>query len=213
MKSEVLVVQPKLKVYSVQVFYILIGLFFLGLMYMNLPKNGIFLFQIIDIKSPWFRAKLVPLLRLKLSTSFLESAIYSSALVLVGMLSYYWLKVKTTTITFTNKFMSVAYGIISREEDNIDMIDIRDQSLHRNLNQRLIGSSIVQIISNDKNNPNLFLCLTKFDAHQVFDFLQVHASRSIVDYRMSQDLRGSADKIGSQYIDEKPDSDDSDPKA
>jgi uncharacterized membrane protein YdbT with pleckstrin-like domain len=183
-------------------------------MFMNLPKTGVLLFQIVDIKNQAIRSHLAPLLRLKLSYEFLAYSIYASALVLVMMLSFYWLKVKTTTITLTNKFMGIAYGIVSREEDNIDLIDIRDQSIHQSLIQRIIGASSVQIVSNDKNNPNLFLLLTKFDAHQVFDFLQIHSTRSIVDYRMSQDLRGSSDKIGAPYVDDKPeDSDSSDPES
>jgi hypothetical protein len=205
MKSEVLVVQPKLRVYFVEIFYIFLGFFFLFIMLVNLPKNGVYLFQILDIKLPWLRSLMLPLLRKKIPYGIMEASIYSSFLVLAATFSYYWLKVKTTTFTFTNKFMSVAYGITSSETDNIDMIDIRDQSLHRSMTQRLIGTSRVQIVSNDKSSPNLFLVLTKFDASQVFDYLQVHSTRSIVDYRMSQDLRGSSDKIGTQYIDEKSD--------
>jgi hypothetical protein len=198
MKSDVVMVQPKLKVYSVEIFYIVLGLIILLVMLDYLPKGGIYLFQIFDFKNEFVKRMAAPLLRYKLTYGFLESAIYSSFLVLVGMLSFFWLKVKTTTISLSNKYMVFSYGVMAREEDNIDLVDIRDQSLYR---------SQLHIISNDKTNPDLFLLLTNEDAHKVFDFIQIYATRSIVDYRMSQDLRNSKDKIGGTYamVDDKAD--------
>ena len=218
MKSEILVVQPKLRVYTVQITYIILGLLSLLVMFANLPKNGIFIFQILDIRDPWLRAQLVTLLRYKLSYTFLAYSIYASAAVLLMSLSFYWLKAKTTSITLTNKFMRIAYGIISKEEDNVDMVDVRDQSLRQSIIQRIIGSCTINVISNDKSIPNIFLLLTKPDAHQVYEFLQIHSTRSIVDYRMSQDMSGASDKIGVPFtVDEKPDKksedSDSDPKS
>ena len=70
------------------------------------------------------------------------------------------------------------------------MIDLRDEQEIQTLENRLIGVSVVNLLSNDKNNPQLHIKLAKPDAFLVMEFLKVHSTRSIVDYQLTRDMRG-----------------------
>ena len=209
MQSETLIVQPKLRVYFVNL--ILVALIGVGLLMFlsKIPPNGLYVLNIFDIKNQWIRNKIIKVLRYHISYVAFQELIAGCFLMLMAYVVCLWLKVKTTTITFTNKYLEYKHGILNQKNDCIDMIDIKDQEMYRSLLSRIIGISKVTVLSKDLTTPKLDIVLAKIEADDVLEFLKVHSTRNIVDYQLTRDMRGKGGGISvrspKQIMDNKPD--------
>lgn len=186
MNSVNLVVKPRLRIYTIEIVWTVIGIGFLFYLLANYPTHGIRIYELLHVKWEWLK----DLLRFRITYDHMEKAVLTLSGLLVLHLFILWIKARSMTYTFNNKFMTIDSGILTRRQDCIDMIDLRDEQEIQTLPNRLIGVSVVNVISVDKTNPELHIKLAKPEAFLVMEFLKSHSTRSIVDYQLTRDMRG-----------------------
>lgn len=189
MESQNLSVKPKLKIYTIDILFSLSIIFALLYFLSKVPTSGIYVLNIFDVKNQWIRNKILWLLRYHISYAAIQNLFLSLIGVVSAYIFYLWLKVKTTSLSFTNKYFEMSHGILSRKSDFIDMVDIRDQELYQSIVHRILGISRVTIISRDLSTPILNFLLDSKDGNEVINFLKLYSTKSIVDYQLTRDLK------------------------
>jgi len=120
----------------------------------------------------------------------MSSGIFAALLILASLVACLFLKVKTVSYNFTNKYFEICKGIVSRDQESTDLVDVDDEKIHRNLLDRLLGVANVTVWSKrDKDNGFLVISgLCYADAEKVLDYIRIHSYRNYTDYRLAQDF-------------------------
>ena len=76
---------------------------------------------------------------------------------LIGLIFPYWIS-RTTRYRITNQRISVIKGLLSREEQELDLLRVKDISLRKqNLRERMVGLGTIRVVSTDSSTPTLTL--------------------------------------------------------
>jgi uncharacterized membrane protein YdbT with pleckstrin-like domain len=182
-------IKPSIKLYMTQIVFIIWVLICLMYIRFAIPKHGIYIFQIFDVKNQFIRSKIIEILHYNISYNFLCNCVYATVLVLLNIVLGYWVKTKFTYYKFTNKYLEVGQGVFSQQKDSIDMVTVKDQELHRTAADIALGLSRVKIWSKDEVSPLLDIKgISHSDAEKIFEHLKKASIRGYVDYRLAQDM-------------------------
>jgi uncharacterized membrane protein YdbT with pleckstrin-like domain len=195
MDAEELQVKPSLRYHTWRFALVIIGYYYLIEFLLKIPKRGLYIFEIWLPKNEFLRKNLMWALKANISSDTLRNLLLITMSLLTGYALFFILKTITTSFGLTYKYIEYSHGILSRAHDTVDMVTVRDQEMSQNLYERVLGLGTVKITSKDESHPILKMTgLAKNQAEEVLDFLRVYSSRSIVDYRMTQDLKKTKKK-------------------
>jgi hypothetical protein len=219
MEAQTLVIKPVLRSYlfplTLASMVFALSLYFLAIF----PTNGIYVYQFLKIHNAWLRHLMMNLLKIKIPYSLVFDIMAAQMFATILVFGYYLVKVKSTSITFTNKYICIAEGVFSQTVENIDMVDVRDQEILRSVWERLWGLSRFKLESKDMTVPHLMLRLASTDANDAMEFIRTFRAKSIVDYQLSRDLAGDKSRgrfkeyrdlppVDDKNVDDKPSHDD-----
>ena len=183
-------IKPSLKMYFSRLTLMAFVSVYLLFVLVSFPHDGFYVHQFLDVENHWLRRHLLSLLYFKITYGMIAKLIL---LILAGMgtvVYYYYLEVKSISYTFTNKFLAIAKGIATKEEQTIDMVDVRDEELVQHpLELGLHLASILIKDKNKKNEPPLWLHgLHKLDAHKALDHIRIYRTETYTDYKHASDM-------------------------
>ena len=85
--------------------------------------------------------------------------------------TWVWVRHKTTRYKVTNYRVDFERGILSTRIDSVELWHIDDIVFRQGLIQRLVGVGTIELVSDDKSNPRLFLSSLP-GARQLFETLK-----------------------------------------
>jgi len=66
---------------------------------------------------------------------------------------YKYLKVSTHKIKITNQRIIEEYGILSKTTEELELFRVKDITLHQSFWYRLLGISVIRLVTSDKSSP------------------------------------------------------------
>ena len=66
---------------------------------------------------------------------------------------YKYLKVTTHKIKITNQRIIEEYGILSKTTEELELFRVKDITLHQSFWYRLLGISVIRLVTSDKTSP------------------------------------------------------------
>ena len=64
---------------------------------------------------------------------------------------------KSYRITLTKQRLRIRWGVLSKQNEDVELFRVKDWSLKQPFNQRLFGKGTVHVLSSDRSAPNLYL--------------------------------------------------------
>lgn len=196
MEPEKVLVKPSLRYQIFRMIVVIIGFYYAIEALFKIPKRGIYVFELWVPKNEWARMHMMGLLKTNISAEILQKLIYSIMIILTAYALYYILKTLTTSFSLNYKYIEYSHGVVVRSQDTVDMVVVKDQELKQGLYERILGLATITVMSTDITHPVLkMMGLPKKEADEALEFLRLYSSRSIVDYRMTQDMKRSKGKM------------------
>ena len=151
----------------------------------EIPKYGMWLGRdLLGIKAKF--------LHIRLSKQLLSYPLYGLAAVSLGYFAYLVAYIKMLQYRANELNFIYKHGVLTTEEDAMNMVDIRDQKERTTLIEKILGLSSIIITSIDKSHPELVIKgIEKEDARNMMIFINNYAFRNYVDFRVKKDLRQS----------------------
>ena len=195
MDIEKLTLRPRLRYQIVRIFISILCLYYAMQAFFNIPRRGIYFYEFWIPKNEWVRGNLMWLLKFNIPHDSVKTILYLIIGSILCYLGYYVLKTITTEFALTFKYIGYTHGIVVKTHDTVDMVVVKDQEFKQTIFERLLGLCSLKIISSDFSHPELkIIGISKKDGDKALEFLRMHSSRSIVDYRMTQDMIKSKKK-------------------
>lgn len=152
------------------------------------PKYGMLLGRdILGMKAEF--------LQVRLSNAFMSYPLYALAGATFLYAVYVILSIKMKSYRLNHLNLAYRHGVLTTNDDPMELTVIRDQRERRSIMQRLLGLSTVIIDSQDRSHPILEVKgIEKDDAKKLMIFINNYAFRSYTDYRIKKDLKNDLNK-------------------